>query len=106
MSNSEYNERDFHERLKELVAENERLRDDLDGANECLEMVRDSIEHLGKPMDATPPYSYNDAIVSLVHRRLKEAGVFPGHPATVAYELVEGTEDTYLGVPIEAADPS
>ena len=57
--------------------ETERIEDDQQAANDCLDMVRTRIEHLGEPMDATPPYNYNDAIDALLFRRLKEAGAFP-----------------------------
>ena len=85
------------------VNEIERLRDDLQGANECLDMIRERIEVMGHPMDKTPPYSYNDAISNLMFDRLKEAGAFPGHPATVTYERVGDPEhERYLKVPVES----
>lgn len=78
----------------------ENIREELEGARECLAMVRERIEVLGHPMDNTPPYSYDDAISNLVFGRLKEAGAFPGHVATVRYERVEDEEEKYREVPV------
>ena len=89
-------------RIHELEGEVSQLRESLQRAAECLQMVRDRLAVLGEPMDATPPMNYNDAISAMLFRRLKEAGAFPGHPATVVYEPVVGNEEVFHRVPTGA----
>jgi hypothetical protein len=44
------------------------VKDNLDMANGCLNMVRTRLEALGTNMDATPPMFYEEAIQSTVVR--------------------------------------
>lgn len=77
------------------------------GATECLQMVGEVLEAQGIDLKSTPPMNYNDAIQSVIFDKLKEAGAFPGHPATVRYERVPDTEEErYRAVPLEAVDSS
>lgn len=53
---------------------------------ECLDMIRTCLENLDVDMSATPPMFYPEAIRTMVFHALKDAGVFPGHPAKYRYK--------------------
>jgi len=72
-----------------------------DDSNACMEMIREDFERLGVEMSATPPMFYPEALQNLIFTRLKEAGAFPGIPATVRYEAT-GNEKKFKRVSIEA----
>ncbi len=50
-------------------------KENCQGASECLYMVKECLEQLGKDMSAVPPMFYPEAIVATLREKLKEAGV-------------------------------
>jgi len=69
-----------------------------DLSNSCMDMIREDFERMGMDMSGSPPMMYPEAMQSLMYPeamqsllydRLKEAGVFPGHAATVRYEATD-----------------
>ena len=53
----------------------ESVRDQLSGAWECLNMVREELELAGLPMQGTPPMFYDDAIRALASILGRAAGL-------------------------------
>ncbi len=53
----------------------ESVREQLQGANECLDMVREALEKLGLPMGGCPPMFYDDAIRQLASVLGRAAGM-------------------------------
>lgn len=51
------------------------LQENLRGADECLDMVRETLESLGLDMSSTPPMSYNDAIRQVAQILGRKAGL-------------------------------
>ena len=57
-------------------APKESLRDQLSGAWECLDMVRETLQGMGTDMNSTPPMFYPEAITGTVWRycRMVQSG--------------------------------
>jgi len=53
----------------------EPIREQLAGANECLDMVRAALERCGLPMQGCPPMFYDDAIRALASILGRAAGM-------------------------------
>jgi len=51
------------------------VRQDLEMANGCLDMVRETLESLGLDMKATPAMNYNDAIRQIAQILGRKAGL-------------------------------
>ena len=52
----------------------ESQREQLQGANECLDMVREALEYCGLPMQGCPPMFYDDAIFQVASILGRAAG--------------------------------
>lgn len=62
-------------RKKAARVKRESVRGQLQGANECLDMVRVALEQLGLQMRGTPPMFYDDAIDQLASILGRAAGM-------------------------------
>jgi len=62
----------------------------------CLDLIKETIEQLGEPMDATPPMSYNDAIANLCAKKNRELWIHK--------RVIEKLRDVLLGQNVPARE--
>lgn len=84
-------ERNKKRRNSQAKRDVENMWQHLEMSDGCLIMIQERLESLGEDMSQTPAMNYPEAIVAVIYKRLKEAGVF-GHKPTVKYVKVEGKE--------------